>query len=177
MRIMEGNTIPKGLIFIDNFIKGWGYFIIVGLIFGFFAVKGPLWKVIKFNVIIWPVAGSLIYLAGYNATLKWAIEEQGKPYRQAKRETERFSARFALEIALLFPLASITEAALYVKAHPNILLSVILIILSSTFWGYIHAKVFTPAYVPIANPKKVVWISKTIYQKWYQEKEDKNQNV
>jgi len=37
---MDSETPPEKLIFVDNFIKGWGYFVIVGLLFGVLTVEG-----------------------------------------------------------------------------------------------------------------------------------------
>ncbi|WP_297521686.1 hypothetical protein [Thermococcus sp.] len=94
---------PEKLLFIDNFIKEWGYFVIVGLLFGFLAVRGSLWNIAKFNIIIWSVVAITTYFIGYNETLKWAIEKQGKSYSRARMETERFMRTFVLELAILFP--------------------------------------------------------------------------
>ncbi len=158
---------PKKLLFIDNFIKGWGYFVIVGLLFGFLAVRGSLWNIAKFNIIIWSVMAITTYFIGYNETLKWAIEKQGKSYSRARMETERFMRTFVLELAILFPMASITGATLFSIAYPNTLLGIILVAVSSIGWGYIHAKIFTPVYTPIEDHRKVFRISKVVYQKVY----------
>jgi len=144
---------PRKLLFIDNFIKGWSYFVIMGLLFGFLAAKGSLWNIIKFNLIIWSVMAIITYFIGYNETLKWAIEKQEKSYPQARMETKKFMRTFALELAILFPMASITGATLFSIAYPDVPLGFLLVVVSSIGWGYLHAKIFTPVYLPIANPK------------------------
>lgn len=104
-------------------------------------------------------------IIGYNETLKWAIEKQGKSYPQARMETEKFTRTFTLELAVLFPMASITGAALFSMAYLNVLLGILLVVVSSAVWGYVHAKIFTSAYIPIANPRKIFRISVVLYKR------------
>jgi hypothetical protein len=58
-------------------------------------------------------------------------------------------------------------AILFSIVYPNVLLGFLLVVASSVVLGYVHARVYTPVYLPIANPKRTILISRMIYQKCY----------
>jgi len=164
---MNQETPPEKLIFVDNLIRGFLSFGLLGSFFGIiiYEVSKSLWATAKFSLALWIVTSPLVYFRIYNPALEWLVNEQGKSYPRARREAGRVAKTFAFEWAILLPLASITGAALFSMAYPNVLLSVLLVVASSVVLGYVHARVYTPVYTPIANPKGT--ISRMIYQKWY----------
>jgi len=166
---MNRETPPEKLIFVDNFVKGFLSFGLLGSFFGIliYSISKSLWVTAKFNLLLWIITSLLAYFRGYASALKCVAEEPGKPCAEAEREAGSIAKTFALEWAVLLPLSSVFGAVLFSITYPNILLGILLAIASSTTWGYIHAKIFTPAYIPIANQKKVLWISKIVYQKGY----------
>ncbi len=167
---MERETPPKRLIFVDNIIKGFLSLGLLGSFFGIiiYAVSKSLWITAEFSFALWIITSPLAYFRIYNPALKWLVGEWGKPYSRAERASTQIAKTFAFEWAVLLPLANITGAALFSITYPNVLLGILLVVASSAVWGYIHAKIFTPAYIPIASHRKVFRISEAIYQKWYE---------
>ena len=164
---MNQETPPEKLIFVDNLIRGFLSFGLLGSFFGIiiYAVSKSLWTTAKFNLALWIITSPLVYFRIYNPALKWLVDERGRPYSRAKREAERVAKTFAFEWAVLLPLSSLLGATLFSIAYPNVPLGVLLVVASSVVLGYVHARVYTPVYTPIANPKGT--ISRMIYQKWY----------
>jgi len=165
---MNRETPPEELTFVDNFVKGFLSFGLLGSFFGIiiYAVSKSLWITAEFNLALWIITSPLAYFRIYNLALKWLIDG-GKPYSLATRKADRVAKRFAFEWAILLPLASVTGAVLYAGVYPNVLLAVALVVLNSAFWGYLHAKIFTPAYLPFASPKNTFWLSKALLRRIY----------
>ena len=166
---MKRETSPEKLIFVDNLVKGFLSFGLLASVYGIiiYAVSKSLWITAKFSLALWIITSPLVYFRIYNPTLKWLVDEQGKPYSRAERESKQVAKTFTFEWAVILPMASITGAALFSMAYPNILLGILLVVAGSAVWGYIHAKVFTPAYIQLASHRKLFCVSKIIYQKWY----------
>jgi hypothetical protein len=172
-------TPPEKLTFVDTFIRGFLSFGLLGSFFGIiiYAVSKSLWATTKFNLALWAITSPFAYFRIYNPAVKWLVDEQGKLYSRAKRKADRVAKRFALEWAILLPLASITGAVLYAGVYPNVPLAVALVVLNSAFWGYVHARIFTQAYLPFANLKNVFWVSKVLWQRIYRSTDDHSNGV
>ncbi|NJF25085.1 hypothetical protein [Thermococcus sp. Bubb.Bath] len=165
---MNRETPPEKLTFVDTFVRGFLSFGLLGSFFGIiiYAVSKSLWATAKFNLALWIITSPLAYFRIYNPALKWLIDS-GESFSQAKRKAERAAKRFALEWAILLPLATAAGAVLYSGVYPNVPLAVALVVLNSAFWGYVHARIFTQAYLPFANLKNVFWVSKVLWRRIY----------
>ncbi|WP_460129758.1 hypothetical protein [Thermococcus prieurii] len=89
------------LIFVDNFVKGFLSFGLLGSFFGIliYLISESLWVTAKFNLLLWIIPSLLAYFRGYASALKCVAEEPGKPYAEAERKAGSIAKTFALEWA------------------------------------------------------------------------------
>ncbi|NJE61850.1 hypothetical protein [Thermococcus sp. 21S7] len=144
MKVNESNFM--GILFVDNWVRGFVASVGLSFLFGAFAVAGSFWRVVKFVLVLFPLLSVLIYFALYRSVIGKGLREEGKTSEVVTREADAYAGRAAVVVLFLFLMASILGARFFSEFSVSI--AVLLILLSAAILAYLHAKFITPVDIP-----------------------------